>query len=156
MKSSNRLLVIFGAAIGVLVVAGIVLGLTLGGQTASLLPEDTPEGTVQRYILAIKAEDYEKAYSYLSPAALAESTYFDTYEKWSQRYSRYRESPGWKATLGESSITGDEATVEVTIAVFRPETPFTDPVHARRYDFELEKEGASWKITYPIQPLYFY
>lgn len=156
MKSSNRLLVTFGIVIGVLVVTGIVLGLTLGGQTASLLPEDTPEGTVQRYILAIKAEDYEKAYGYLSPAALAESTYFDTYEKWSQRYSRYRESRGWKATLGESTVTGDEATVEVTIDVFRPSVPFTDPVYTRRYDFHLDKEGTSWKMTYPIQPLYFY
>jgi len=142
--------------IGVLIIVGVVLGLTLGGgQTASLLPEDTPEGTVQRYILAIKAEDYEKAYGYLSPAALADTTNYDTYEEWSQRYSRYRESRGWKATLGESSITGDEATVEVTIDVFLPDVPFSDPVYTNRYSFQLEKEGTSWTITSPVYPLHF-
>ena len=82
MRASGRWLLIFGVAIGVLTVVSIVLGLTLGGElTASLLPEDTPEGTVQRYILAIGAEDYEEAYGYLSPAALAEETYWDTYEE---------------------------------------------------------------------------
>jgi hypothetical protein len=160
MKSSSRLLVAFGITIGVLVVIVIVLGLTLSGeQTVSLLPEDTPEGTVQRYILAIQDKDYEKAYSYLSPTALVEeeeedNSYYASYENWSRPYSWRGESSGWKATQGESSITGDEATVEVTIEVFRPEVPFADPVCSRHYTFQLRKEDTSWRITSPLYPLY--
>lgn len=157
MKASTRLLVTFGISIGVLIIVGVVLALTLSGsQTVSLLPEDTPEGTVQRYLHAVKAEDYEKAYSYLSPTTLAEQTRSNTYEEWSQRSSWWRESSGWKAILGESSITGDEATVTVIIDIFSPEVPFTDPTHSRIYNFQLKKDDTSWKITSPIHPLDFY
>ena len=156
MKASTRLLVTFGISIGVLVIVTMVLALTLsGGQDTALLSEDTPEGTVQRYLQAIKAEDYTRAYSYLSPAALAEQTYYNTYENWSQSYSWRRESSGWKATLGNAAVTGNEATVTVIIDVFRPKVPFTGPTNSRKYNFQLTKEVTSWKITSPIYPLYF-
>ena len=157
MKASTRLLVTFGISIGVLVIVTVVLALTLsGGQDTALLPEDTPEGTVQRYLRAYQAEDYQKAYSYLSPDALAEQSYYTTYENWSQAYPWRRGSLGWKATLGNATVTGDEATMTVIIDVFRPEVPFADPTQSRQYNFQLKKEGTSWKITSPIYPLYLY
>lgn len=157
MRSSSRWLFAFAIAIGVLVIVAVVLVLTMTGEGATnLLPEDTPEGTVQRYFLAIEAEDYEKAYSYLSPSTIAEESRYNSYEKWSQSFVQRQQKNVWKATLGESSVTDDQARVAVTIDVFRPDTPFTNPVRTRHYTFLLKKEGTSWSITAPVYPLYFY
>ena len=62
MKSSNRALVGLGIALGVLVIATVVLVLTLGRGSAPLLAQDTPEGAVQRFLLALQDGDYQKAY----------------------------------------------------------------------------------------------
>ena len=143
MRSSRRWLLIFGLAIGILTTVVVVLVLTLPSVGVSLLPEDTPEGTVQRFFLALEAEDYAKAYSYLSPSARKETPY----EQWSRPYVGPQERPGWKATLGKSVVKGDEATVDVVVSVFRPRGPFQDPVRTRHITFTLKKEEASWAIT---------
>ena len=157
--SSSRLLLAFGGAIGVLVIVAVVLVLTIAGaKDAPLLSEDTPEGTVQRYLLALKAEDYEQAYSYLSSTALTEYSYYEFYDEWSRPFSRRQESPGWKATLGKSSVIGDEATVDVVVDVFifRPSGLFENPVRTQYITFHLKKVDASWSIVDPVWLWFFY
>ena len=105
------------------------------------MPEDTPEGTVQRYLLALEAEDYQKAYSYLSTKM--------TYETWRRLEVMSEERPEVKVTLGKSTVTGNEATVDVVVDVFRPGGPFENPVRTNHTTFFLKKEGTSWKITSP-------
>ena len=146
MKSSSRLLLAFGVAIGVLVIVAVVLVLAIPRGGGPLLPEDTPEGTVQRYLLALEAEDYLKAYSYLSPAPREKIPY----EPWREPLVTFGERPGWKATLGESVVRGDEATVKVKVDVFRPSGPFGNPVRTHDIAFFLKKEGAHWRITSPV------
>jgi len=142
VKSSSRWLLAFGATIGVLVIVAIVLVVTMAGEGGvPLLPEDTPEGTVQRYLLALEAEDYQKAYSYLSTNM--------TYETWRRRIYRPEERPGVKVTLGKSAVRDNEATVDVVVDVFRPGGPFENPVRTQHGTFFLKKEGTSWKITSP-------
>ena len=153
MRSSSRLLLAFGVAIGVLVIVAIVLVLTMVSKEPSpSLPEDTPEGTVERYLLALENEDYLKAYSYVSPTSDSKITY----ESWRGSFSTSRERPGWKATLGKSSVLGDAATVDVTIDVFSPSRPFANPVRTQHYTFQLKKEGSSWSITNPVWLWFFY
>lgn len=148
MKSSSRLLLIFGVAIGVLVITAIVLVFTLAGQgSASLLPENTPEGTVQRYLLALEAEDYQKAYNYTSFPSGAPK-----YEEWRDNAISSREERGsesMRVTLGKSVVTGNEATVDVVVDVFSPGVPFENPVRTRHTTFSLKKEETSWEITSP-------
>ena len=152
MKTSNRWLLIFGAAIGVLVIVAIVLVLTLPAKEAPLLPEDTPQGTVQRYLLALEAEDYARAWSYLSPPASEKLTY----EDWRSPLVRSGERPGMKVTLAKSTVTGNEARVEVIVDVFRPSGPFDNPVSTNHITFVLTKQGTSWKITSPTYVWWFY
>ena len=153
MRSSSRLLLAFGVAIGVLVIVAIVLVLTMVSKEPSpLLPEDTPEGTVQRYLLALENEDYLKAYSYVSPTSDSKITY----ESWRGSFSTSRERRGWKATLGKSSVMGDEATVDVVVDVFSPRGPFENPVRTQYITFHLKKVDASWSIVDPVWLWFFY
>jgi hypothetical protein len=148
VKSSSRWLLAFGVTIGVLVIAAVVLVLTMPTPETRLLPEDTPGGTVQRYFLALQAEDYVTAYSYLSPPS-PPLTEIYSYEQWRSPSISSEEKPEWKVTLGKSAVKDSEATVDVTVDTFRPGGPFQNPVRTQHVTFFLEKEGTSWKITSP-------
>jgi len=152
MKSSNRWLIIFGAVIFVLVVAAVVLVLFLPPSEAPLAPEGTPEGTVQRYLLALEAEDFPTAWGYLSPPASENLTY----DNWLRQMPRPAEKPGIRITLRKSSLTGNQASVEVVIDVFRPTGPFDNPVSSQDVTFFLTRIGTSWKITSPTYVWWFF
>jgi hypothetical protein len=153
VKSSKRWLIIFGAAIGLLVIVAIVLVFTMSRQEgAPLLSENTPEGVVQRYLLALQDKEYMTAYSYLSPPADEKLTY----EKWRESFGWYGEQNEVRVTLEEPAVTGNEATVEVTVDVFRAGGPFDNPVSTQRITFFLKQEGASWKITSPTYVGWFF
>ena len=152
MKSSSRWLYLFGIAIGILVIVTVVLALTTGSSSdGPLLPENTPEGTIQRYLVAIRDGDYTAAESYL--------TFPDVDDKdLNVLRPNYRatEGPGWKATLGDTTINGDEATVEVFVDVFRVRGPFENSVNTQRVNFLLEREEGVWKITSPVNIYWIY
>ncbi len=153
MRSSRRWLLTFGLAIGVLVIVTVALVLATASRGEEpLLPEDTPEGTVQRFLLAVRDEDYLKAESYLSPPIDDKITY----DLRRNRMAGLGEGAGWKATLGKSIVKDDEATVDVTVAVFRPSGPFENSVRTYRVTFFLKKEDASWHITSPVNLWWLY
>ncbi len=153
MKSSRRWLLAFGLAIGVLIIVTVALVLTTSSQgDEPLLPEDTPEGTVQRFLLAIRDEDYLAAESYLSPT-VDDKIAFDLRQN---RLAGPGDGPGWKATLGKSIVRDDEATVDVTVDVFRPRGPFENSVRTYQVTFFLKKEATSWSIISPINLWWLY
>jgi len=69
VKNTDKFLVGIVAGIVVLVVVALLLTLTRPGE--SYRADDTPEGVVHNYLLALQKGDYERAYSYLSPNILA-------------------------------------------------------------------------------------
>jgi len=153
MRSSRRWLFTFGLAIGVLIIVTVALVLTTASPADTpLLPEDTPEGTVQRFLLAIRDGDYLAADSYLSPTIDDKITY----DLQRNRLAGSGEGPGWKATLGKSIVRDEEATVDVTVAVFRPSGPFGNSVRTHQVTFFLKKEGTSWSITSPVNLWWLY
>ncbi len=153
MRSSRRWLFTFGLAIGVLVIVTVVLVLTTASPAEKfLLPEDTPEGTVQRFLLAIRDEDYLAAESYLSPT-IDDKIAYDLRRN---RVTEPGERSAWKATLGESVVRDDEASVDVMVDVFRPRGPFENSVRTHQVTFFLKKEGVSWRITSPVNLWWLY
>ncbi len=152
MKSSNRLLIIFGSAIGVLVLVAIILVLAMPAHQPALLPEDTPEGTVQRYFIALQNEDYAKAYSFITQPADPKMTS----DIWRGQYNRPVEKNVWKVTIGKAKIIGNEATVDVVIDVFRPQGPLSDPINTNNISFSLRKAGTGWTIISPFDLWWLY
>lgn len=148
MNTSRRWLVIFGAAIGILVVVTIALVLLNRGGEVALQPEDTPQGTVQRYLVAIKDKDYRTAYSYLSINPSGKPL---TYDDWvrSVPFSSTSNQSVWKASLGKTTVTAQEAMVEIVVDVFRPGGPFEDPLRTQNIIFQLSKVDGKWLITSP-------
>lgn len=146
MKLSNRWLIISGAVIGALVITVITLVFTLTRENIeTLLPVDTPEGTVQRFFIALKAEDYIQACTYLTSTNRARM-----YSDMTDQYDYgYQEKPNWQATLGKSTVTANEATVEVTIDNFHIDSLLDNSIGSHTVVFHLRQEENQWKIYKP-------
>ena len=76
----DRFLVGILVGIGVLVVVALALFFTRQDKQ-EYVPDDTPEGVVRDYVLAIYKDDYEKAYAYL-----AETDNKPTYNEFRQAF----------------------------------------------------------------------
>ncbi len=152
MKSPNRLLLGLGIAIAALAVIAVALVL-FTQNTVSLLPQDTPQGTVQSFLLAIQNKDYPKAYNYLQ---LTEKGARVPYDEWVRDIPSTLPSSqsAWKATLGQATISGKNASVEVLVDTFRPNGPFGNSTFTQQVNFQLTKVGNSWLIT-TRPPLYW-
>lgn len=155
MKASRNLFIGFGVAIGVLVLIAVALALFTRGTAVTLKPENTPEGTVQRFLLALQEKDYPGAYNYLKVEEAGRGL---TYGEWLQSVPQppFSSQTAWKATLSKTSVTGTSATVEVAVDTFRPGGPFEDPVRTQTVIFALTKIGDTWFISNrpPIYWLY--
>jgi hypothetical protein len=154
MNSSRRWLIIFTIVVSILVVATVSLVLLTNKGEVALLPVDTPQGTVQRFLVAIQEKNFQKAYSYLSITPSGKPM---TYSDWLLMIPAYQTSQSaWKATLGKTTQNGDNAIVEVTIDTFRPGGPFENTTNSQQIAFQLTETNGSWLITYPINIYWIY
>jgi hypothetical protein len=148
MNSSRRWLGIFTAVIGILAIVAVLLVLFTNGRKVTLLDENTPQGTVQRYLIELKDTNYAKAYAYL---LFSPSDKISTYNDWlTSNVSPYSyNQTTWKATLGKVTQDGNNATVDVMVDTFRPGGIFSDSQYSQQIVFILTKTGNSWFITSP-------
>jgi hypothetical protein len=154
MNSSRRWLFIFAIVIGVLVIATVSLVLLTKGNKVTLLPEDSPQGTVQRYLMAIQEKDYQKAFGYLSFNPTDKIT---TFSDWLMMVGPQPSSQSvWKATLGKVTVNGNDAAVEVTIDTARPGGLFGDSEFSQQLTFFLTKTNNAWLITSPTYIYWIY
>jgi hypothetical protein len=139
------------AFVGALAVAGVVIALATT-RGVELLPSDSPEGTLQRYLMAIEDRDYEEAYSYLSESARATCPYADFV-----RATADRELHGADMTLEDTERFDERALVTARVTVFEPNVPFGPEEYSYDRTFELKLDGDRWGLTWPERfcgPLY--
>ena len=141
---NDRFLTVILVVIALLVVASLSL-FFVRQDSVSYLSEDTPAGIVHNYILAIEKGEYERAYDYL-----AEKEFMPSFSEFEQNFLFYENNTGYQ--IGESTISGNLAYVEVTIMEGSGGFLFE-----RHYDYvesaRLIKESGGWKI---IQMPYSY
>ena len=148
MKASRRWLVIFGSIFWPSWSSlWSSVALINSGQEEALLPADTPQGTVQRFLLlAYRDHDYQQAASYLDLPASTVPDKLSPVDAWSQATLNPPPSNGWKATLLRTDIFDDHASVAVEISFF-PSGGVLDRAATNEVNFELTKENGVWRIT---------
>jgi hypothetical protein len=137
-----------GVGLAALVAVSVIVAL-LGGSEAVLLPEDTPEGTVQRYLQAMEAGDFREAYSYLG-AGLTEVCDYQQF----RGNSRWFESAEQRITLEDSEdLGGGEVEVRVRVTQFSVDPPFGSREYSHTQPFTLVQEAGLWRFSESPWPL---
>ena len=133
--------------IGVLVIAALAV-FFIRRDTQTYIQEDVPEGVVHNYVVSLLNKDYEKAYGYL-----ADLDNKPTYNEFRNSFvTGILGNPGNSAVdVGESEVTGDDATVEVAM-IFNPSDPFSTGYRDVQNAI-LVKQGGAWKIS--SMPTYY-
>ena len=133
--------------IGVLVIAALAVFFTRR-DTQTYVPDDTPEGVVHNYVVAVLEKDYEKAYGYL-----ADLEYKPEYEDFRQAFLNNMVNPGDSAVdIGEVELIDDEAYVEVAL-IYNPSDPFSTGYRDVQRAILVEQGGA-WKLS--SMPTFYY
>jgi len=144
MVSSSRLLLLCGAIVAVMLAATAAFA-AVGSRPVEVLADNTPEGTVQRYLLALRANDLPEAYECLNIVVKGQK---ETYEKWRPSWVSARQpSLNWLARIARTTVDGDKAVVTVDFDGFDESGSFGRPYWAGPEDFKLAKTGGAWCIT---------
>lgn len=145
-KTDRLLLLVLGGMVTLLVLAGLSLVLLRGPQ--SVLPADTPGGTVQRFLDTIENENYDEAYNYLSWRMFNKPTR-EEYVMNHMDFGGYAASRAARSQVGRESISGNSATVEVTINDYSTSSwPFGGAYdYTYTETFTLVREKDVWLIT---------
>ena len=133
--------------IGVLVVAALAVFFTRK-DTQTYISDETPEGVVHNYVVAVLEKDYERAYSYL-----ADLEHKPTYEQFRTAFIQGQVNLGNQAVdIGNSEISNDEAYVEVAL-VYSPSDPFSTGYRDVQRAVLVNQNGA-WKLS--AMPSYYF
>lgn len=110
----NRSLAIVALLIIGFVVVATAIVLIAGATPVHEYPADSPEGTIQRYMRALDERDPAAAYALLSSAVqgrFSEAQFAD--QQYS--YGPYGDGSGRLVRIDRTDVTGDRATVALTI-----------------------------------------
>src|SRR5215218_6059695 len=105
--------------IGVLIIAALAVFFTRK-DSQTYIADNTPEGVVHNYVLAVLKKDYQKAYGYL-----ADLDHKPTYEQFRDAFLKGSVNPNNSGVdVGKSEISGDTASVEVAM-IYNQSDPFS-------------------------------
>lgn len=133
--------------IGVLVVAALAVFFTRR-DSQTYVSDDTPQGVVHNYVVAVLEKDYQKAYGYL--ADLDNKPEYDAFRQ--AFLSGNVNTSGAAVDIGEAEINGDEAYVEVAL-IYNPSDPFSTGYRDIQRAGLVLQNGA-WKIS--SMPTYYF
>ena len=146
MKQDRFLLIILGA-IGLLAITAIVL-LFIRRDSQTDGPDDSPEGVLRNYVIALNQEDYETAYNYLQDIETKPD-----YDQFREKLTSRKEQISQTAVkIISIDISGDEAKIKV--ALTREGTDPFEGGHSTNQTVLLVLQGDAWKlakIPYPFR-----
>lgn len=140
MKQDRALLVILGVILVLILLSLLVF--FLRSEDIGYGSEETPEGVVRNYVLAIHKEEYQRAYNYLN-----EADEKPTYAQFKQTFigdRNYIETTG--VQIGSTNLIDDEATVQITI-LHSNSSPYGS-TWTENSDAWLILNAGEWNLTF--------
>jgi hypothetical protein len=132
---------LIGILIGIAVLMIVALAVFFSRKdNLNYVADDTPEGVVQNYVVALHKRDFEKAYGYL-----ADLENKPTLEQFHQSFLNHSIDPANAGLeVGKSEISGDSASVSLGI-IFNSRDPFSEGYRNTEYA-QLVRQNGAWKI----------
>jgi hypothetical protein len=132
---------LIGILVGIAVL--IIVALTVffsRKDNLNYVADDTPEGVIQNYVVALHKRDFEKAYGYL-----ADLENKPTLEQFHQSFLDHSIDPANAGLeVGKSEISGDSASVSLGM-IYSARDPFSEGYRNTDYAQLVRQDGA-WKI----------
>jgi len=146
---SDRFLIFILAGIGILAALAVVIYFNrLGNQAYS--SENTPQGVVQNYIIAVSKENSDLAYQYL-----AQTPTKPTQERFQQYFLNFRTSISEiSVQIGETTLAGDQASV--ALIFIQPDSSPFGTSYRQEQTASLIRVNGVWKITQMPFPFWDY
>lgn len=141
---------LIGILIFIIVLVAVALGLFfLRQDTQTYMTEDTPQGVIHNYALAIQNMDLDKAYGYLAKGDAKPSL-----ETFRMAYlSRQLDVSNAAIQVGATrTLSSTQAVVDVTV-VYSSSDPFSTP-YSNMQTATLVKESGAWKISFMPNPFW--
>jgi len=140
MMKQDRFLTGILVGIAVLVVIALVV-FFLRQNSQSYVSEESPEGVVHNYVLAVLNDDYERAYDYL-----ADLDNKPTFEQFRDAFITGVVNPNNAAVdIGNSEISDETASVEVAL-IYNPSDPFSTGYREVQRAI-LVRQASAWKLS---------
>ena len=130
-----------GILIGIAVIVVVALAVFLTRKdNLDYVNDDTPEGAIQNYIVALHKRNFEKAYGYL-----ADLPNKPAYSKFQEAFLNHSIDPSNTGVeIGTTEITGNTATVSLGM-IYSPNDPFSSGYRNAEFALLVKQEGL-WKI----------
>lgn len=134
---------LIGILVGIALLVVVAVGLFFARREVQEYgPEDSPQGVIRNYVLALEKGDYQRAYGYLR-----EADWKPDYDQFRSAFlTRQLETTNAAVQIGEVRETGVDAVVGLVVMRGGRE-PFGD-VYRESTRALLEKDGnGNWKIV---------
>jgi len=149
MKKTDKLLI--GIVAGILLLVLVAFGVALTRPKPTYQAEDKPEGVAFNYLFALQQEDYERAYSYLSPTL---KSYPRTVEKFRDQIRDYSwnfrglEDTSTTLAIDSVEVNGRQAYVGIRETQFHEGDLFSSSEYSHVFEMTLRQdENEKWKIV---------
>ena len=131
-----------GILVGIAVLVVVALAVFfIRKDRQSYVSDDTPEGVVHNYVLALLNDDYKRAYGYL--ADLEDKP---TYEQFRDTFIKGVVNPNNSAVdVGKSEVNNDTASVEIAM-IYNSSDPFSSGYRDVQRAI-LVKQNDAWKLS---------
>lgn len=147
MKGTDKFLV--GIVAGALLLVAVVLGVLFTRPQVGFVSDDTPEGVVQNYLLALQQEDSSRAYGYISPKLRGYPDSVADFKRDLEFNSRifYDDSSVTLEILSVEELGVGRAVVEVRETRFYSRGLFSSPSYDHTFDLYLTQVDSRWFIS---------
>jgi len=146
MKQTDKLL--FGIVAGILILVVAAFILVLSRPAPEYQSGDTPENIAHNYLLALRQQEYEQAYTYLSPNL---ANYPPTLNQFIQDIEdndwSFRLDTEVSLAVASARIINNQATVSIEETRFYNSGLFDSYQSVTTFTMELDQENGLWKIT---------
>ncbi len=144
---SSRWLTVIASFAAILIIVSVLVSNLSDNRNSDLLSADSPEGTVQRYLMALTNDDLSAAYGYATTNLKNECTieHFIDMTKWRDQ--------SFSASLKNASVFDDRTIVIVEITEPGGNQPFGRGGYSFDTSFTLMLENGEWRISEAPWPI---
>lgn len=143
--SSDKLLLAIVAGIILLVI--IAFAVVLRRPPPQFRDQDTPEGVVHDYLLALQLGDYERAYGYLSPSIAYPASTNEFYDSLRETPWEFTVSDNFSQVIESSEPISDNSVAVVVREIYSTNSLFAGDDYYEIFRMRVEKNGSGWKLV---------